>query len=170
MSKKRKDYLDDYLDHKDFEYDYKSDPLYQAVKKQYLMEAERSAEDVLGKYSAMSGGGTVSSAAISAASNAANAHKSKLGQVLPTLYDMAWNIYKDELENKKNKYEAMLGEDRFNSSLLDIPEHEDDGNESEFEKENDRVSDNNTPQSMQGNDKDKAEGIIKPDISKKNRW
>lgn len=118
MGKKRKDYLDDYLDYDDFEYDYKSDPLYSAMKKQYLSEAERTAEDVLGKYSSVSGGGSVSSSAISAASAAANQQKSRLSEAIPTLYDLAWEMYKDELDSKREKYEAVLEEDKFLNSML----------------------------------------------------
>lgn len=140
MAKKRKDYLDDYLEYDDFKYDYKSDPLYQAMKKQYLSEADRTAEDVLGKYAVSSGGGTVSSSAISAASNAANLQKSKLNEALPTLYDLAWEMYQGELDDKKNKYEALLKEDEFVSKNSVTAESE--YSEEEYtENENNNYSD-----------------------------
>lgn len=113
MAKSKKTYLDEYLENDDFRYDYKKDPLYAAMKKQYLSEAERTAKDVLGSYSQISGGGTPSSSAIAAASSAANLQKSKLSSALPQLYDMAWDMYQTELDNKRDKYNAVLDYDKF---------------------------------------------------------
>lgn len=170
MTKKRKDYLDDYLDYDEFDYDYKSDPIYQAMKKQYLAEASRTAEDVLGKYSSMSGGGTVSSAAISAASNAANLQKSKLSESLPALYDLAWEMYQGELDNKKEKYEALFKEEQLESKNEVIEENdkgeeEHAGNESYGDEKNENHSPNTSPLKPGGEGKKMDDGIF--DMTKK---
>ena len=67
MAKTTKDYLEEYLNKKDFEYDVFKDPVYLALKRSYEDNAEKTAEDLLGKYSQISGGGSVSSRAMSAA-------------------------------------------------------------------------------------------------------
>mgnify|MGYP000495977739 CR=1 FL=1 len=48
--------LDALLNRTPFSYDAASDPLYQQYRKQYTREADRSAEDVLGKAAVMTGG------------------------------------------------------------------------------------------------------------------
>ena len=65
--------LADQLQNSEFRYDRDSDPKYQALRKQYARDAARTAEDVLGRASAATGG-RASSYAVNAASQAALRH------------------------------------------------------------------------------------------------
>lgn len=70
-------------------YDKEKDPSYQAYRKEFLREADRTAEDVLGRYE-QSTGGIAGTAAITAASQAADYQKSQLADKIPQLSDAAF--------------------------------------------------------------------------------
>ena len=89
-----------------FSYDYESDPLYSAYKKQYLREADRTAEDTLGYYAGMTGG-MPSTAAISAASEASNAYKSALSDKIPELTQLAYDMYLDEIAQSRYDLDTL---------------------------------------------------------------
>lgn len=89
-----------------FSYDYETDPLYAAYKKQYLREADRTAEDTLGYYAGMTGG-MPSTAAISAASQAANAYKSALSDKIPELEQLAYDMYLDEIAQSRYDLDTL---------------------------------------------------------------
>lgn len=89
-----------------FSYDYESDPLYSAYKKQYLREADRTAEDTLGYYAGMTGG-MPSTAAISAASEASNAYKSALSDKIPELMQLAYDMYLDEIAQSRYDLDTL---------------------------------------------------------------
>ena len=78
-----------------------TDPSYQAHRKEYLREADRSMEDTLGAY-AQNTGGIAGSQAIAAASQAADYYKSQLNDKIPELYDSAYNRYLGEVANQQN--------------------------------------------------------------------
>ena len=120
MAKNTKDYLEEYINKKDFEYDVFKDPIYLALKKSYEDNAKRTAEDLLGKYSQISGGGSVSSAAMSAASGAAAAEMSKLSGHIPELYELARQMYDDELAANQKKFQAMLDDKHYYDFLSDM--------------------------------------------------
>ena len=77
-------------------WDANTDPSMQAYRKQYLREAERTAEDVLGQY-AQNTGGIAGSAAIAAASQASDYYKSQLADKVPELYENAYSRYLNEV-------------------------------------------------------------------------
>ena len=77
-------------------WDANTDPSMQAYRKQYLREAERTAEDVLGRY-AQNTGGIAGSAAIAAASQASDYYKSQLADKVPELYENAYSRYLNEV-------------------------------------------------------------------------
>lgn len=89
-----------------FSYDYESDPRYAAYKKEYLREADRTAEDTMGLYAGMTGG-VPSTAAISAASQAANAYKGQLADKIPELEALAYDMYLDELNQSRRDLETL---------------------------------------------------------------
>ena len=93
-----------------FDYDPESDPLYQASRRSYLREADRTASDVLAKTSAATGG-RASSYAVTAASQAANAFKSRLTERQQALYDAAYQRYYKDYVNKLGLAEAYAGLD-----------------------------------------------------------
>lgn len=78
-----------------------TDPSYQAYRKEYLREADRSMEDTLGAY-AQNTGGIAGSQAIAAASQTADYYKSQLNDKIPELYDSAYNRYLGEVANQQN--------------------------------------------------------------------
>jgi len=80
-------------------WDANTDPSMQAYRKQYLREAERTAEDVLGRY-AQNTGGIAGSAAIAAASQASDYYKSQLADKVPELYENAYGRYLNEVAQK----------------------------------------------------------------------
>ena len=84
-----------------------TDPSYQAYRKEYLREADRSMEDTLGLY-AQNTGGIAGSRAIAAASQAADYYKSQLNDKIPELYDSAYNRYLGEVANQQNMANILM--------------------------------------------------------------
>ena len=84
-----------------------TDPSYQAYRKEYLREADRSMEDTLGLY-AQNTGGIAGSRAIAAASQAADYLKSQLNDKIPELYDSDYNRYLGEVANQQNMANILM--------------------------------------------------------------
>lgn len=84
-----------------------TDPAYQAYRKEYLREADRTMQDTLGTY-AQNTGGIAGSSAIAAASQAADYYKSQLADAIPTLHDNAYNRYLNEVAQKQNVANLLL--------------------------------------------------------------
>ena len=87
--------LQSILNREPFSYDHTTDPVYLAYEQQYKRMGDRAREDTLGDVAALNGG-YASSWATSAASQAQNDFNSQLGEVIPTLYDAAYNRYLTE--------------------------------------------------------------------------
>jgi hypothetical protein len=88
-------------------WDANEDPSMQAYRKQYLREAERSAEDVLGQY-AQNTGGVAGSAAIAAATQASDYYKSQLADKIPQLYENAYARHLNEVAQQQNMAELLM--------------------------------------------------------------
>ena len=84
-----------------------TDPAMQAYRKQYLREAERSAEDVLGQY-AQNTGGIAGSQAIAAATQASDYYKSQLADKVPQLYENAYSRHLNEVAQKNNLANLLM--------------------------------------------------------------
>ena len=97
-------------------YDPTTDPTYSQYKKTYLREADRTAEDVLGKYAAMNGG-MASTAAISAASQAGNNFKGQLADKIPELEAAAYDRYLAELSGKRQNLSDLISAEDLAYSL-----------------------------------------------------
>lgn len=89
-----------------FSYDYESDPVWQAYKKQYTREGRRASEDTMAQAAAMTGG-IPSSYAVTAGAQAGNYYASQLSDKLPELYQMAYNRYLQEYQDKLNALNAV---------------------------------------------------------------
>lgn len=98
--------LDDLLNRPDFNYNPNSDPSYSAYRKQYLREGKRASEDVLGQAAAMTGG-IPSSAAVSAATQAGDYYSSQLTDMIPTLYQQAYDRYLKEFTMDRSKLDTV---------------------------------------------------------------
>ncbi len=82
---------------KEFSYDIDNDPVYKAYESRYLLEADRASRDALADYSAMTGG-YVNSSAVTAGALANQYYASKLADVIPTLYEQAYQRYYDSYQ------------------------------------------------------------------------
>ena len=96
-------------------WDPNTDPSMQAYRKEYLREADRTAENVLGQY-AQNTGGIAGSQAIAAATQASDYYKSKLSDKIPELYENAYSRYLNEVAQKHNLANLMMNaEDQAHS-------------------------------------------------------
>lgn len=93
-----------------FTYDRDADPNYQAMRKQYLLEADRTASDVLAKASAPTGG-RASSYAVTAASQAADYYKSQLSTQQQALFDSAYDRYYRDYTKRLQDLQVLQGRD-----------------------------------------------------------
>ena len=94
----------------EFSYDPESDPLYSTVKKQYLREGDRAAQNTLADAAAMTGG-LPSSYAVGAATQAGNLYAGKLADRVPDLYETAYGNYLNEYNRKLSDLSALQNAD-----------------------------------------------------------
>lgn len=103
----------------EFSFDPNTDPVWQALQKQYLREGRRATEDTLGRYAAMTGG-MPSTAAVSAATQAGDYYAAQLSDRLPQVYQDAYNRYLQEYQKQLGISDAYAGfDDREYSRWLD---------------------------------------------------
>ena len=88
--------LDRIVNREEFSYDHESDPRWSAYKKSYTREGERATADALAKASAATGG-VPSSYAVTAASQAGDYYAGQLADIIPELYDDAYNQHLNEI-------------------------------------------------------------------------
>lgn len=133
-SEKREDYKSSYsrevnkllnkiLKREEFSYNPFEDEMYKYYTEAYRREGERSMEDLLGKFSANTGG-TVNSYALGAAAQISDYYNSKVADVVPELYNLNYNMYLDSLSSDIKDLDII-------TSL----------EESDYEKYRDRIED-----------------------------
>lgn len=112
--------LDALLNRTPFSYDAASDPLYQQYRKQYTREADRSAEDVLGKAAVMTGG-MPSTAAVAASQQASDYQMSQMTDKIPELQQLAYSMYQDKLSGDRADLSTLIGleDNNYNRWLTD---------------------------------------------------
>lgn len=112
--------LDALLNRTPFSYDAASDPLYQQYRKQYTREADRSAEDVLGKTAVMTGG-MPSTAAVMASQQASDYQMSQMTDKIPELQQLAYSMYQDGLNADRADLNTLIGleDNNYNRWLTD---------------------------------------------------
>lgn len=112
--------LDALLNRTPFSYDAASDPLYQQYRKQYTREADRSAEDVLGKAAVMTGG-MPSTAAVTASQQASDYQMSQMTDKIPELQQLAYSMYQDKLNGDRADLNTLIGleDNNYNRWLSD---------------------------------------------------
>ena len=101
-------YIDMTQNREPFEYDYASDPVYQAYKEMYTREGDRVMRDVMGEYAANTGG-YVNSAGITAGAQANNYYMQQLADKIPQLFESAYGRYNTDYINKLNALENIIG-------------------------------------------------------------
>ena len=91
--------LDSILNRQEFSYAKEDDPQWASYKKSYLREGDRATANALAQTSAASGG-RASSYAVNAATQAGDYYATKLNDVIPQLYQQAYNRYLNEYQMK----------------------------------------------------------------------
>ena len=91
-----------------FSYDPESDPVFQSYRAAYRREGDRAARNTIGEAAALTGG-QASTAAVAAASQARDYYNSKVGDVIPELYQLAWQMYESEGSSLLSEIEALAG-------------------------------------------------------------
>lgn len=112
-----------------FSYDYESDPVWQSYNKQYTREGQAATEDVLGKSAAMTGG-TPSTAAITAAGQTANQYAAAKSDIIPTLYQQAYERAMAEFEADRETFSDIMSADSqaYNKYLTQLDQYNTDRN------------------------------------------
>lgn len=106
FAQQQKDLLDRILNREDFSWSKETDPQWSSYKKSYLREGDRATANALAKASAASGG-RPSSYAVNAATQAGDYYATKLNDVIPTLYQQAYDRYLDEYNMKLKDLNAV---------------------------------------------------------------
>lgn len=92
-----------------FSYDYSQDPVWQSYHKQYAREGQRAGQDTMGQYAAMTGG-MPSTAAINAGQQANNYYAAQAADVIPQLYQQAYDRYTQDFQNRLSTLQAMMAD------------------------------------------------------------
>lgn len=100
------------LNREPFSYDHTTDPTYLAYEDKYKRLGDRAREDTLGDVAGLTGG-LPSSWAVSAASQAQNDYNQQLSDVIPTLYDAAYNRYLNEDSLKRSDLGLIMDVDNM---------------------------------------------------------
>lgn len=98
--------MDSILNRKPFSYNFNEDALYHQYKDKYIKQGKMASADVMGQAAAMTGGYGNSYAA-TAGNQAYLAHLENLNDIIPELYQIAYERYKGEGEELTNKYGVL---------------------------------------------------------------
>lgn len=98
------------LNREEFSYDLNGDALYQQYKDKYIQQGKMAMQDTMGQASAMTGGYGNSYAA-TVGNQAYQASLENLNDIVPELYQMAYDKYNQEGQDLYNQY-GMLSDDR----------------------------------------------------------
>ena len=104
------DYMNKIQNRDPFSYDFNSDALYQQYKDNYIQQGQMAMMDTMGQAASMTGG-YGNSFAQTVGQQAYNQQLSQLNNVMPELYQMAYNRYADEGQQLQDMYNMYLGRD-----------------------------------------------------------
>lgn len=104
------DMISGILNREDFTYDPATDPLYQNYRKQYTREGQRATADALGAAAAASGG-IPSSYASTAAGQAGNYYAAQMTDMIPELYQLAYNQYLNDYQMDLSDLGVVQGQE-----------------------------------------------------------
>ncbi len=119
--------LNAYLNRKDFSYDMNGDALYQQYKDRFISQGKMAMQDTMGQAAALTGG-YGSSYAQSVGQQAYHGYLEGLNDVVPELYQLAYQKYQNEGDTMRDRY-ALLAD-------KESQEHD-----RKYQAERDRVSD-----------------------------
>lgn len=103
------------LNRKEFSYDFNTDPFYQNYKDQYVRGGKMAMLDTQAGAAALSGGYGNSYAA-TAGNQAYQQYLSQLNNVIPELYDAAYNRYQNDLAQKRADLSMLMDKENQNYS------------------------------------------------------
>lgn len=95
-----------------FSWSKEGDPSYSAYAKQYRREGQRAAQDAMAQAAAMTGG-NVSSAAMTAASQAGDYYAGKLSDKIPELYENAYQRYLSQYQMLADQLSKTQGAEQM---------------------------------------------------------
>lgn len=101
----RDEALQAYLNREDFQYDVNADALYQRYKDSYVALGKDAMEDTMGQAAALTGG-YGSSYAQNVGQQAYNSYLKQLGDVVPELYQLAYDRYQDKGDTLYKTYQS----------------------------------------------------------------
>ena len=106
------DYTSQYENREKFSYDFNTDALYQQYKDKYIKQAKMASADVMGQAAAMTGG-YGSSYAQTVGNQAYQQNLEQLNDVIPELYQLAYDKYNQEGQDLLNMISLLRGERDF---------------------------------------------------------
>lgn len=106
------EYTSKYENRDKFSYDFNTDALYQQYKDKYIKQAKMASADVMGQAAAMTGG-YGSSYAQTVGNQAYQSSLEQLNDVIPELYQLAYDKYNQEGQDLLNMISLLKGEKEF---------------------------------------------------------
>ena len=97
------------LNREAFSYDLNGDALYQQYKDKYIQQGKMAMQDTMGQAAAMTGG-YGNSYASTAGNQAYQAHLQNLNDIVPELYQMAYDRYNQEGQDMYNQYSLLAND------------------------------------------------------------
>ena len=104
--------LDAIINRPDFSWSKEEDPRWSSYKKSYLREGDRATANALGQAAAASGG-RPSTAAVTAATQAGDYYATKLNDIIPTLYQQAYDQYLNEYNMSLQDLNAVNNQEQL---------------------------------------------------------
>ena len=109
---KLNDWMSKYEGRNPFSYDFNTDAMYQQYKDKYIKQGKMAMQDTMGQAAAMTGG-YGSSYASTAGNQAYQASLENLNDIIPQLYQMAYDRYNQEGQDMLNNISLLQGERAF---------------------------------------------------------
>ena len=104
--------LDAIINRPDFSWSKETDPQWSSYKKSYLREGDRATANALGQAAAASGG-RPSTAAVTAATQAGDYYATQLNDIIPTLYQQAYDQYLNEYNMSLQDLNAVNNQEQL---------------------------------------------------------
>ena len=105
-------YLNQIQNRKDFSYDVNSDALYQQYRDSYIQQGQMAMMDTMGQAAAMTGG-YGNSYAQSVGQQVYNQQLNQLNDIVPELYQMAYDRYNQEGQDLYNQYSLAMDQENM---------------------------------------------------------
>lgn len=111
-AKQQQALLDAIINRPDFSWSKEKDPQWSSYKKSYLREGDRATANALGQAAAASGG-RPSTAAVTAATQAGDYYATQLNDIIPTLYQQAYDRYLNEYNMSLQDLNAVNNQEQL---------------------------------------------------------